>query len=88
MIRVLVSLFVLTVTACVSKGPEPLVGQSGKMSYSVECLGEEKDCYPQAQGLCPKGYVVTYKKSRVMAIWQGADVASKLKHNLTIECSE
>lgn len=80
--------WVVSLTACATAKPKPLLGPNGRPAYKVECLHNEKNCYPGAKKLCPTGYVVTDSKYRAVLNWQGFEVENALKYILTIECNE
>ena len=73
---------------CDGTKPEQRLGPNGRPAYTVECLQDEKNCYPAAKKLCPTGYVVTNSKFRAFLNWQGFEVQNALKYTLTIECNE
>lgn len=80
--------FAVLISACATLKPGPLVGPNGRPAYKVECLHDEKNCYPGAKKLCPSGYVVTDSKFRAVLNWQGFEVENALRYTLTIECNE
>ncbi len=86
-IFVILLLAVLT-AACVAGNSAPPLGPNERPAYTVECLQNEKNCYPQAKKLCPQGYVVTNSKYRAVLNWQGFEVENALKYTLTIECND
>jgi hypothetical protein len=86
--RTFVLLLATMTMACAIRQPAPVVGPGGKSAHSVECLDKELDCHRQAEKLCPKGYVVTDKKSRAIVSWQGFSAENTLKYHLTVECKE
>jgi len=76
------------VTACTVAKPSPRLGPNGRPAYTVECLQDEKNCYPEAKKLCPTGYAVTDTRFRAVLNWQGFEMENALKYTLTIECNE
>ncbi len=78
----------LAVAACLPGSRESSVGPSGKKTYTVECLDDEKNCRPQSETLCPHGYKVVGSKPHLVAIWQGVDVVNRIRFSQTIECDE
>jgi hypothetical protein len=76
----------MMLVACAAQHPGMSVDAGGKVSYTVECLDDEKNCEPQARELCPDGHVVSGVKSHVVAIWQGVDVVNRIRFWMTVEC--
>ena len=81
-------LFIMGLTGCLHGKPADLPGEGERSLLVVECLKEEKNCYPEAKRLCPQGYFVRDSKFRAIMNWEGFDVGHTVKYILKIECQD